>query len=256
MPNYPPRVNEVFTLHGLNIICWTREEAKLLKQTDPSLIHTHCFTYTISVGAECTAWAGLESPHNRGVGSPFQMSVVCSGMTWLCPQVPALPVLPLVSIFLNIYLMVQMTSGAWAQFGVWMVIGKWLSGIKSPLDWLNSPKLSWPRWEHCWALVSGESTYFSFSLSHFPPRIYHILWIWDPTQPGGEQWATATSLHLPDSWSKHIRSWIILAVGNRCCVESLHAVEDLLVQGTLSLYGLWRWHAFAAVYLLLVDKMT
>ncbi|XP_024835118.1 cationic amino acid transporter 3 [Bos taurus] len=38
-------------------------------------------------------------------------------------RVPALPVLPLVSIFLNIYLMMQMTSGTWALFGVWNVIG-------------------------------------------------------------------------------------------------------------------------------------
>uniref|UniRef100_A0A8B9Y9H1 Cationic amino acid transporter C-terminal domain-containing protein n=1 Tax=Bos mutus grunniens TaxID=30521 RepID=A0A8B9Y9H1_BOSMU len=38
-------------------------------------------------------------------------------------KVPALPVLPLVSIFVNIYLMIQMTSRTWAQFGIWMVIG-------------------------------------------------------------------------------------------------------------------------------------
>ncbi|KAB0381472.1 hypothetical protein FD755_003389 [Muntiacus reevesi] len=38
-------------------------------------------------------------------------------------RVPALPVLPLVSIFVNVYLMMQMTSGTWAQFGVWNVIG-------------------------------------------------------------------------------------------------------------------------------------
>ncbi|KAB0381477.1 hypothetical protein FD755_003394 [Muntiacus reevesi] len=44
-------------------------------------------------------------------------------LTHLYFKVPALPVLPLVSIFLNIYLMMQMTSGAWAQFGIWMVIG-------------------------------------------------------------------------------------------------------------------------------------
>ncbi|XP_027833401.1 cationic amino acid transporter 3-like isoform X2 [Ovis aries] len=38
-------------------------------------------------------------------------------------KVPALPVLPLVSIFVNVSLMVQMTSGTWVQFGVWNVIG-------------------------------------------------------------------------------------------------------------------------------------
>ncbi|XP_016072690.1 PREDICTED: cationic amino acid transporter 3-like [Miniopterus natalensis] len=38
-------------------------------------------------------------------------------------KVPALPVLPLISIFVNIYLMMQMTSMTWAQFAIWMVIG-------------------------------------------------------------------------------------------------------------------------------------
>ncbi|XDB60422.1 hypothetical protein AB1E18_013793 [Capra hircus] len=38
-------------------------------------------------------------------------------------RVPALPVLPLVSIFVNIYLMMQTTSGTWALFGIWNAIG-------------------------------------------------------------------------------------------------------------------------------------
>uniref|UniRef100_A0A8C6E5Y5 Cationic amino acid transporter C-terminal domain-containing protein n=1 Tax=Moschus moschiferus TaxID=68415 RepID=A0A8C6E5Y5_MOSMO len=38
-------------------------------------------------------------------------------------KVPALPVFPLVSIFVNIYLMMQITSGTWAIFGIWNVIG-------------------------------------------------------------------------------------------------------------------------------------
>ncbi|XP_054574282.1 cationic amino acid transporter 3-like [Eptesicus fuscus] len=38
-------------------------------------------------------------------------------------KVPALPALPLVSIFVNMYLMMQMTSMTWAQFGIWMAIG-------------------------------------------------------------------------------------------------------------------------------------
>ncbi|CAD7672120.1 unnamed protein product [Nyctereutes procyonoides] len=54
-----------------------------------------------------------------------------TGVIWRQPQsssplhfkVPGLPLLPLLSIFLNIYLMMQMTSGTWALFGVWMLIG-------------------------------------------------------------------------------------------------------------------------------------
>ncbi|XP_005910447.1 cationic amino acid transporter 3 [Bos mutus] len=38
-------------------------------------------------------------------------------------KVPALPVLPLVSIFVNIYLMMLMTPRTWTQFGIWNAIG-------------------------------------------------------------------------------------------------------------------------------------
>ncbi|XP_057568038.1 cationic amino acid transporter 3-like [Hippopotamus amphibius kiboko] len=38
-------------------------------------------------------------------------------------KVPALPVLPLLSIFVNVYLMMQMTPGTWVQLGIWNVIG-------------------------------------------------------------------------------------------------------------------------------------
>nr|XP_027834535.1 cationic amino acid transporter 3-like isoform X7 [Ovis aries] len=43
-------------------------------------------------------------------------------------RAPALPVLPLVSVFVNVYLMVQTTSGTWALFGVWNAIGQLVLG--------------------------------------------------------------------------------------------------------------------------------
>ncbi|XP_003471001.2 cationic amino acid transporter 3 [Cavia porcellus] len=54
-----------------------------------------------------------------------------TGVVWRQPQnstplhfkVPAVPLLPIVSIFVNVYLMMQMTAGTWARFGVWMLIG-------------------------------------------------------------------------------------------------------------------------------------
>uniref|UniRef100_A0A8D0TBJ8 Cationic amino acid transporter C-terminal domain-containing protein n=1 Tax=Sus scrofa TaxID=9823 RepID=A0A8D0TBJ8_PIG len=49
-------------------------------------------------------------------------------------RVPALPVLPVLSIFVNVYLMMQMSSATWAQCGIWNALGEWLSGMKKPLE--------------------------------------------------------------------------------------------------------------------------
>ena len=73
-------------------------------------------------------------------GDPVWISVVVvllvlitglTGVIWRQPQsssplyfkVPALPLLPLLSIFMNVCLMVQMTAATWALFAVWMLIG-------------------------------------------------------------------------------------------------------------------------------------
>lgn len=59
------------------------------------------------------------------------ISAICIVIIWRQPQsteaisfkVPMLPILPLVSIFVNIYLMMQMDGGTWIRFALWMVIG-------------------------------------------------------------------------------------------------------------------------------------
>ncbi|CAK7299000.1 Cationic amino acid transporter 3 [Vulpes lagopus] len=79
-------------------------------------------------------WPGLLS------GDPVWITVVVlllvlitgiTGVIWRQPQsssplhfkVPGLPLLPLLSIFLNVCLMMQVTAGTWALLGVWMLIG-------------------------------------------------------------------------------------------------------------------------------------
>ncbi|XP_056328244.1 cationic amino acid transporter 3 [Danio aesculapii] len=59
------------------------------------------------------------------------LSTVCIVVIWQQPQskealtfkVPLLPILPLISIFVNIYLMMQMNGATWIRFAVWMAIG-------------------------------------------------------------------------------------------------------------------------------------
>ncbi|XP_053312348.1 high affinity cationic amino acid transporter 1 [Spea bombifrons] len=43
--------------------------------------------------------------------------------TKLSFKVPFLPILPILSIFVNVYLMMQLDKGTWIRFSIWMVIG-------------------------------------------------------------------------------------------------------------------------------------
>ncbi|CAK6437428.1 unnamed protein product [Pipistrellus nathusii] len=79
-------------------------------------------------------------PGRLAAGDPLAAAVtgllllLALGLTavlWRQPQspaalrfkVPLLPALPLASIFVNLYLMLQMPARTWAQFGVWMAMG-------------------------------------------------------------------------------------------------------------------------------------
>ncbi|XP_043913339.1 cationic amino acid transporter 3-like [Protopterus annectens] len=42
---------------------------------------------------------------------------------YLSFKVPLLPILPIISVFVNLYLMMQLDLATWARFGVWMLIG-------------------------------------------------------------------------------------------------------------------------------------
>ncbi|XP_059041878.1 cationic amino acid transporter 3-like [Mustela lutreola] len=79
-------------------------------------------------------WPSLLSGDPVPVSMVVLLLVLITGITgviWRQPQsstrlqfkVPAVPLLPLLSIFVNVCLMMQMSAVTWAWFGVWMLIG-------------------------------------------------------------------------------------------------------------------------------------
>ncbi|XP_059395489.1 high affinity cationic amino acid transporter 1-like isoform X1 [Carassius carassius] len=65
------------------------------------------------------------------LGVLFSMSVIVTFIIWKQPQsktklsfkVPLLPFIPVVSMFVNVYLMMQLDRGTWIRFAIWMSIG-------------------------------------------------------------------------------------------------------------------------------------
>ncbi|KAB1273269.1 Cationic amino acid transporter 3 [Camelus dromedarius] len=72
---------------------------------DPVCTTVAVLLLVLSAGVTVTIWRQPQGP----TPPPF--------------KVPALPVLPVLSIFVNVHLMMQMTTWTWAQFGIWSAIG-------------------------------------------------------------------------------------------------------------------------------------
>lgn len=80
-------------------------------------------------------------------------------------QVPLLPFIPVVSMFVNVYLMMQLDRGTWVRFAIWMVLGERPSLARLP-----------------GLCYSGALT------SARPPRVRHLLRLWrSPQRRGGRR---------------------------------------------------------------------
>ena len=54
-------------------------------------------------------------------------------------KVPFLPALPILSVFINMYLMIQLGGDTWIRYAVWMAVGKIMQSVYN--GWENEPLL-------------------------------------------------------------------------------------------------------------------
>lgn len=118
-------------------------------------------------------------------------------------QVPLLPFLPVVSMFVNVYLMMQLDRGTWIRFAIWMSIGT----VHAPSRASMLVQKSFENWSDysqtlvvlfvkikyrlsvIWRLwmVSRKALgmYVVNNLFHYPSvlsRTRNLLWLWNLAQ--------------------------------------------------------------------------
>nr|XP_060484026.1 cationic amino acid transporter 3-like [Panthera onca] len=89
----------------LTLLCLVLAQWPVLLSGDPVWISVVVLLLVLIIGITGVIWRQPQSP------SPLHF------------KVPALPLLPVLSIFMNVYLMMQVSAATWARFGVWMLIG-------------------------------------------------------------------------------------------------------------------------------------
>ncbi|EPY89900.1 cationic amino acid transporter 3-like protein [Camelus ferus] len=95
---------------------------------------------------------------------PACLGEACGALRVSClrPQVPALPVLPVLSIFVNVHLMMQMTTWTWAQFGIWNAIV--LSIFVNVHLMMQMTSRAWAQFG-IWNAI-GFAIYFGYGIRH------------------------------------------------------------------------------------------
>uniref|UniRef100_A0A8D2JCA3 Solute carrier family 7 member 1 n=1 Tax=Varanus komodoensis TaxID=61221 RepID=A0A8D2JCA3_VARKO len=117
--------------------------------TDPSKRSGFVVNVTSCIiGVLIVAFCGLTvlGKDGRINGSPLVITLlvvvsvlcfICTVIIWRQPEsntklsfkVPFLPILPILSIFVNVYLMMQLDGGTWIRFAIWMFIGELATGF-------------------------------------------------------------------------------------------------------------------------------
>ncbi|XP_037534226.1 high affinity cationic amino acid transporter 1 [Nematolebias whitei] len=115
-----------------------------------------CVFSVVAVQGGCAPWS---------VSVLCVIAVVCSFLTFcvfrqpqskakLAFKVPLLPFVPVVSMFVNVYLMMQLNRGTWLRFSIWMVLGFFIYfgyGIWNSAEAVSSSDPNTPT-----CLIKGE----------------------------------------------------------------------------------------------------